>query len=101
VNRIVARNVLGTVMVDAPVGTGEDPMEQHMDHTTIGSAQPATATRLHGRWLLLARVAWLGVTALTLGLVIPAFIVAFDRPELLGAPEVEAWWRGLPSPCRP
>jgi hypothetical protein len=38
----------------------------------------------------MARVAWLGLTALSLGLVIPAFIVAFDRPELLGAPEVEA-----------
>jgi hypothetical protein len=65
-------------------------MEQHMDHTTVGSGQHAPATRLHGRWLLMARVAWLGVTALSLGLVIPAFIVAFDRPELLGAPEVEA-----------
>ena len=32
----------------------------------------------------------LGVTALSLGLVIPAFIVAFDRPELRGAPEVAA-----------
>jgi hypothetical protein len=75
-------------------------MEQHMDHTTIGSAQPATATRLHGRWLLLARVAWLGVTALTLGLVLPAFIVAFDRPELLGAPEVEALVARLAIPMQ-
>jgi hypothetical protein len=61
-----------------------------MGHTTVGSAQRAVATRLRGRWLLTARVAWLGVTALTLGLVIPGFIAGFDRPELLGAPEVGA-----------
>ena len=61
-----------------------------MDHTTVGSGQSAMATRLHGQWLLMARVAWLGVTALSLGLLIPAFVVAFDRPELLGAAEVEA-----------
>jgi hypothetical protein len=61
-----------------------------MKHTTVGSAQRATATRLRGRWLFVARVAWLGVTALTLGLVILGYIVSFDRPDLLGAPGVEA-----------
>jgi hypothetical protein len=45
-------------------------------------------------------VAWLGVTALTLGLVLPAFIVAFDRPELLGAPEVEALVARLAIPMQ-
>jgi hypothetical protein len=73
-----------------PAETGEDPTEQHMDHTTVGLAQHTTATRLCGRWLLIARVAWLGVTALTLGLVILGFIASFDRPELLGTPGVEA-----------
>jgi len=48
----------------------------------------------------MARVAWLGVTALSLGLVIPAFIVAFDRPELLGAPEVEALLARLGVPMQ-
>ena|SRR5215211_2757718 len=71
-----------------------------MDHTTVGPAQHTTATRLHGQWLLMARVAWLGVTALSLGLVIPAFIVAFDRPELLGAPEVEALLARLGVPMQ-
>ena len=61
-----------------------------MDHMTVGLAQHTTATRLYGRWLLIARVAWLGVAALTLGLVILGFIAGFDRPELLGTPEVEA-----------
>jgi hypothetical protein len=61
-----------------------------MDHTAVGSAQPATVTRLRGRRLLIARMAWLGVTALTLGLVILGFIAGFDRPELLGTPGVEA-----------
>src|SRR5215211_90986 len=71
-----------------------------MDHTTVGPAQHTTATRLHGQWLLMARVSWLGVTALSLGLVIPAFIVAFDRPELLGAPEVEALVAQLAIPMQ-
>jgi hypothetical protein len=71
-----------------------------MDHTTGGPVQHATATRLHGHWLLIARLAWLGVTALSLGLVIPAFILAFDRPELLGAPEVEALVARLAVPMQ-
>jgi hypothetical protein len=75
-------------------------MEQHMDYTTVGAAQPETATRLDGRWLLVARVVWLGVTALSLGLVIPAFIVAFDRPELLGAAQVEALVARLAIPMQ-
>jgi hypothetical protein len=44
--------------------------------------------RLRGRRLLVARVAWLGVVALTLGLAIPGYVVAFDRPELLQQPEL-------------
>ena len=46
------------------------------------------ARRLRGRRLLVARVAWLAVVVLTLGLAIPGFVVAFDRPELLQQPEL-------------
>jgi hypothetical protein len=46
------------------------------------------ARRLRGWRLLVARVAWLAVVALTLGLAIPGFVVAFDRPELLQQPEM-------------
>jgi hypothetical protein len=57
---------------------------------TIGptGADHEAATRLHGRRLLAARGAWLGIVVLTLGLAIPGFVVAFDRPELLNQPEV-------------
>jgi hypothetical protein len=41
------------------------------------------ARSLRGRRLLVARAAWLAVVALTLGLAIPGYVVAFDRPELL------------------
>src|SRR6266702_4286501 len=39
---------------------------------TITDARPESAIRLHGRWLLLARGAWLAVTSLILGLNIVA-----------------------------
>jgi hypothetical protein len=57
---------------------------------TIGStgAEHEAARRLRGWKLLVARVAWLAVVVLTLGLVIPGFLVAFDRPELLQLPEL-------------
>jgi hypothetical protein len=46
------------------------------------------ARRLRGWSLLVARGAWLAVVALTLGLAIPGFVVAFDRLELLQQPEL-------------
>jgi hypothetical protein len=57
---------------------------------TIGptGAHHQAATRLHDRRLLAGRGAWLAVVVLTLGLAIPGFVVAFDRPELLHQPEV-------------
>jgi hypothetical protein len=57
---------------------------------TIGSTatEHEAARRLRGRRLLVARVAWLAIVALTLGLAIPGFVVAFDRPELLQQPEL-------------
>src|SRR5512133_33653 len=51
-------------------------------------ADHEAARRLCGRSLMVARGAWLGVVALTLGLAIPGFVIAFDRPELLQQPEL-------------
>jgi hypothetical protein len=51
-------------------------------------ADHEAARRLRGRRLLGARGAWLAVVALTLGLAIPGFVVAFDQPELLQQPEL-------------
>jgi hypothetical protein len=51
-------------------------------------ADHEAARRLRGRRLFVARAAWLAVVALTLGLAIPGFVVAFDRPELLQQPEM-------------
>jgi hypothetical protein len=63
-------------------------MERHMDHTTVGSARSEReATRtLRGPQLIIARVACLAVIVLTLGLAIPGFVVAFERPQLLQQP---------------
>jgi hypothetical protein len=56
---------------------------------STGSAHEA-ARKLRGRRLLTARVACLAVIVLTLGLAIPGFVVAFQRPELLDQPELQA-----------
>src|SRR5512132_2611632 len=63
-------------------------------------ADHEAARRLCGRSLMVARGAWLGVVALTLGLAIPGFVIAFDRPELLQQPELLglADRLGLPKP---
>jgi hypothetical protein len=57
---------------------------------TIGSTGTGheERRRLRGWRLLVARVVWLAVVVLTLGLAIPGFLVAFDRPELLQQPEM-------------
>jgi hypothetical protein len=54
------------------------------------TSQREAARTLHGRRLLIARVACLAVIVLTLSLAIPGFLVGFDRPELLNQPEVLA-----------
>jgi hypothetical protein len=51
-------------------------------------ADHEAARRLRGRRLLVARVVWLAVVVLTLGLTVLGFVVAFDRPELLQQPEL-------------
>jgi hypothetical protein len=51
-------------------------------------AEHEAARRLRGQRLLVARVAWLAVVVLTLGLAVPGFVVTFDRPELLNQPEL-------------
>jgi len=58
--------------------------------TDSGSTSRAATMRLHGGLLVAVRTAWLVVSGLTLGLATAGFVVAFDRPELLRAPEVEA-----------
>ena len=45
--------------------------------TTVHAQPPGeTDTRLRGRWLLLARVVWVGIAVLTLGLL----VASIDRP---------------------
>jgi len=45
--------------------------------------QDPSSTPLRGRWLLAARVGWVAVAALILGLVTAGFAVGLDRPELI------------------
>jgi hypothetical protein len=61
-------------------------------------ADHEAARRLRGRRLLVARGAWLAVVVLTLGLAIPGFVVAFDRPQLLRQPELLALMERLSLP---
>jgi hypothetical protein len=44
---------------------------------------------LRGTWLLLARGGWVVIATLTLGLVIPGFVVLFRDPGLLDQPQLE------------
>jgi hypothetical protein len=49
----------------------------------MNTHQDAPSTPLRGRWLLAARVGWVAVAALILGLVTAGFAVGLDRPELI------------------
>ena len=51
--------------------------------TTRPTVPSAAATRLHGRWLRLARAAWLAVAALSLGLFAAAIPVQFSQLQLV------------------
>jgi hypothetical protein len=70
----------------------EGPESAGRSDLLTGSTRPEreAARTLHGRRLLIARVACLAVIVLTLSLAIPGFVVGFDRPELLNQPEVLA-----------
>jgi hypothetical protein len=85
-----------------------DPTPCLPDAAASGRSDPATGSagteheerrRLRGRRLLVARVVWLAVVVLTLGLALPGFLLIFDRPELLNQPELLALAQrlGLPN----
>jgi hypothetical protein len=42
------------------------------------------STTLHGRTLVLARLGWVAVVVVTVGLAAAGFVVGFHRPELIG-----------------
>jgi hypothetical protein len=46
------------------------------------------ATRLRGARLTVARIAWVTVVVLTLGLAVAGFLVGFQRPELISPPSI-------------
>ena len=52
------------------------------------SDERAPSTALHGRLLAGARVSWLVVTGLSLGLAAAGFVVGFRRPELISQQSV-------------
>ncbi len=49
----------------------------------------AVDTRLHGRWLLLARVGWLAVAGLTISLAAAGLTISVQHAELVGPPVVD------------
>jgi hypothetical protein len=71
-------------------GLPSGPASARRSDLVTGSitSQREAARTLHGRRLLIARVACLVVIIMTLGLAIPGFLVAFDRPQLLQQPEL-------------
>ena len=56
----------------------------------VNANQGAPNTTLRGQWLLAARAGWLGVAALTLGLVTAGVVIALDRPDLIRQPSFRA-----------
>jgi hypothetical protein len=54
--------------------------------SAMGSSPQATTLR--GAWLTLARIAWVTVVVLTLGLAIAGFLIGFQRPELISPPSI-------------
>ena len=73
-------------------GLPSGPASARRSDLATGSttSQREAARTLHGRRLLIARVACLVVIVLTLALAVPGFVVGFDRPELLAQPAVLA-----------
>jgi hypothetical protein len=57
---------------------------------SVNANQDATDTTLRGRWLLAARTGWIGLAALTLGLVTAGVVIALDRPDLIRPPSARA-----------
>src|SRR5438132_12460646 len=52
--------------------------------TTVNAQPPGeTDTRLHGRWLLLARVVWVGIALLSLGLSVASIPTSFASLHIL------------------
>jgi hypothetical protein len=56
----------------------------------VDANQRAPNTTLRGWWLLAARASWVGVAALTLGLVTAGVVAALDRPDLMPQPSARA-----------
>jgi hypothetical protein len=104
------RNGPGTVTTDAvggqvkaagqtgQSGVGNEPAEgpgiridasQPADDD-MNANQDAPKAVLEGRWLLAARVGWIAVATLALGLASAGVVVALDRPDLIRAPSVRA-----------
>jgi hypothetical protein len=54
---------------------------QHRGDGVNANQDDAPSTQLGGRWLLAARVGWVAVAALILGLVTAGFAVGLDRPS--------------------
>jgi hypothetical protein len=69
---------------------------------TIGSTGTAheERRRLRGWRLLVARVAWLAVVVLTLGLAIPGFLVALTGRSCSSCQSCWGWWTGWACPIR-
>jgi hypothetical protein len=52
--------------------------------------QPARATRLRGKWLLMAGAGWIALVGLTLVLAVIGFVIGFDDPALLAQATIRA-----------
>ena len=91
VGRSNAKALREKAQMHPAAGLPEGPASAGRSDLVTGSARSEreAARTLHGRRLLIARVACLAVIALTLGLAIPGFVVAFHRPELLHQPEMQ------------
>jgi len=63
----------------------------------ISSARAEPDTRLHGRWLLLARVAWLGVVVLIVGGFITSLPVFLAQLQVTCAPATCSFWQLTPA----
>ena len=63
----------------------------------ISSARAEPDTRLHGRWLVLARVAWLGVVVLIVGVFITSLPVFLAQLEVTCAPATCSFWQLTPA----
>src|SRR6266566_3144709 len=68
-----------------------------METTVNSGSHSSEDTRLHGRWLLIARTAWVGAVILILSVLIASLPVFLAQLQVTCAPATCSFWQLTPA----